>query len=158
MARDDRPFLVRRSPIHGNGLIARTDLPSGMQLLEYKGRLLSHAEANAIYSASIETGHTFLFTLNADYLIDANVNGNAARWINHSCSPTCGAFTVPDPDGNPARERIYIETIKAVRAGTELTYNYEIRLAQPHTARLKKIWACCCGAKNCTGTLLQSKR
>ena len=40
----------------------------------------------------------------------------------------------------------------------ELTYNYGITLSERHTPRLKKIWACRCGAKNCTGTMLQPKR
>jgi SET domain-containing protein len=39
-----------------------------------------------------------------------------------------------------------------------LTYDYGITLDEPHTARLKKIWACHCGAKNCTGTMLKAKR
>ena len=39
-----------------------------------------------------------------------------------------------------------------------MTYNYGITLAERHTPRLKKIWECRCGAKNCTGTMLQPKR
>ncbi|MBP8740456.1 MAG: SET domain-containing protein-lysine N-methyltransferase, partial [Pseudoxanthomonas sp.] len=40
----------------------------------------------------------------------------------------------------------------------ELTYNYGIVLSEPHTARLKKIWACRCGSPKCTGTMLQPRR
>jgi hypothetical protein len=31
-------------------------------------------------------------------------------------------------------------------------------LDEPHTPKMKKIWACRCGAPRCTGTLLQPKR
>jgi len=27
----------------------------------------------------------------------------------------------------------------------------------PHTPKMKKLWACRCGAKRCTGTILQPK-
>ena len=38
---------------------------------------------------------------------------------------------------------------------------YLVRIAgcnDCHTPRLKKIWACHCGAKDCTGTMLKPKR
>ena len=47
---------------------------------------------------------------------------------------------------------------EASDAVLELTYNYGIVLSEPHTARLKKIWACRCGSPKCTGTMLQPKR
>jgi SET domain-containing protein len=48
--------------------------------------------------------------------------------------------------------------MRAIKPGEELTYNYGIVLSTPHTAKEKKLWACRCGAKNCTGTMLQPKR
>jgi acetyl-CoA acetyltransferase len=42
--------------------------------------------------------------------------------------------------------------------GEELTYDYGITLDEAHTPRLKKIWACRCGAPTCTGTMLKPKR
>ena len=47
---------------------------------------------------------------------------------------------------------------RAIKAGEELTYDYGITLAERHTPRLKKIWACRCGARDCTGTMLRPKR
>ena len=35
--------------------------------------------------------HTFLFTLDKRYVIDAVNEGNDARFINHSCDPNCEA-------------------------------------------------------------------
>jgi len=151
-----RRLIVRRSPIHGNGVYAATDLSAETTLIQYKGRLITHAQADRHYGDGADTGHTFLFTLNDRYIIDANVDGNAARWINHSCAPNCRAF-IEEVDGG-RRDRVMIETLRKIRQGEELTYDYGITLDVPHTAKMKKIWACRCGAKSCIGTMLKPKR
>jgi len=153
-----RRIVTRNSPIHGKGVFAVTEIPAGELLIEYKGRLITHVVADREYGDDGESGHTFLFTLNDYYVIDANVGGNAARWINHGCSPNCEAVIEEDPDGDPRRDRVLIQTIRRVRPGEELVYDYGITLAERHTPRLKKIWACRCGARNCTGTMLRPKR
>ena len=152
-----RKIATRKSTIHGNGMFATLAIAKGDRLIEYKGRRRSHEEVDADDSGDIESGHTFLFTLNEDWVIDANFEGNAARWINHSCKPNCEAVLVEDED-DPRRSRVFIESIRAIKPGEELTYDYGIRLAERHTPRLKKIWACHCGAKRCTGTMLKPKR
>ena len=40
-----------------------------------------------------------LFSLGDDYVIDANIDGNVARWINHSCAPNCEATQVENAKG-----------------------------------------------------------
>ena len=60
--------------------------------------------------------------------------------------------------GDRRRDRVFIEARRAIKAGEELTYDYGITLDEPHTARLKKIWACRCGARKCTGTMLRPKK
>lgn len=152
-----RRIQQRRSRIHGNGVFAAADLPAGTRLVEYKGLRRTHEDADERYGDSLDTGHTFLFTLNDDYLIDANVDGNVARWINHSCAPNCQAMLEEDAGGDPQRDRVFIESLRDIATGEELTYNYGIRLSVPHTAKLKKQWACRCGAAECTGTMLQPK-
>lgn len=89
-------------------------------------------------------------------LLDANVDGNDARWINHSCDPNCEATWLED-GGKKRKDKIFIEAMRDISAGEELTYNYGIVLAEAHTAKLKKLWACRCGSKYCTGTMLQPK-
>jgi hypothetical protein len=153
-----RRIVMRRSPIHGYGVFAARDLPKGITVLEYRGRRLTHAQADRLYGNDVESGHTFLFTLNERYLIDASVGGNLARWINHSCRPNCRAWVVEHPSGDPRRDRVVIETLRPIRRGEELTYDYGIELEQRHTPKLKRIWACRCGARGCTGTLLKPKR
>ena len=153
-----RRFVARRSPIHGNGVFATAPIARGEEIIEYKGKLLTPDEADTLYGDGGETGHTFLFTLNEKYVIDANQRGNTARWINHSCAPNCGAVVEESASGDPRRDKVKIEAIRHIKPGDELTYDYGIVLDVPHTARLKKLWQCLCGAPKCTGTLLKPKR
>jgi SET domain-containing protein len=153
-----RSIVVRRSHIHGNGVFAARDLPAGIELIEYRGRRLTHAEADDHYAGGADTGHTFLFTLNDHYVIDGSVGGNSARWINHSCTPNCQGFLIEHGSGDPAKDRVVIETLQPIKAGEELTYDYGITLEEPHTPKLKRIWACRCGTSDCSGTLLKPKK
>ena len=153
-----RRIIRRQSAIHGNGVFAARDLPKGIMLVEYRGKRLTHAQANRTYGGDVDSGHTFLFTLNEKYLIDGNDGGNVARWINHGCTPNCQAWVVEDDGGDPRRDKVMIETRRAIRAGEELTYDYGITLEERQTARLKQIWACRCGSPRCKGTMLKPKR
>lgn len=153
-----RSIVLRRSRIHGNGVFAARDLPAQKRLIEYRGQRLSHDEVDDAMGGDVETGHTFLFTLNERFVIDGSRGGNSARWINHSCTPNCEAVVVDGHNGTPESERIFIETTRDIRAGEELTYDYGIVLEDRYTPRLKKIWECRCGAETCSGTLLKPKR
>ena len=150
--------MTRLSPIHGNGVFALRDIARGETIIRYRGRLITHTVADRHYGDGGDTGHTFLFTLNDRYVIDANVGGNAARWINHSCAPNCEAVHDEDERGRAERDRVLIEAKRNIRKGEELTYNYGIVLEVPHTAQLKRIWRCLCGAPRCRGTMLAPKR
>lgn len=152
-----RRIVTRRSPIHGNGVFAATDIPAGVRLVEYRGRVITQAQADRRYDGTSDSGHTFLFILNDDYVIDANFDGNAARWINHSCEPNCEAV-IHEHDHDRRRDRVMIETIRPIKAGEEISYDYGIVLEERYTPALKKIWECRCGSPKCTGTLLKPKR
>lgn len=159
----DKPRKVKKieargSDIHGNGVFATAAIEAGERVVRYKGLLRTHDEVDEQYAGVDEDGHTFLFTLNDDYVIDANVDGGVARWINHSCSPNCEAVMEEDDKGRPHKDRVYIEALRRIEPGEELTYNYGITLDERHTPRLKKLWGCRCGSANCTGTMLQPKR
>ena len=151
-------FEVRRSKIHGSGVFAAKNIKKGEFIIEYKGLLRSHQEVDAAYDGEDETGHTFLFTLNEDYVLDANIKGNEARWINHSCDPNCDSEHVDAEDGDKSKDRIEIKALRDIKTGEELSYNYGIRLSERHTPKLKKLWACLCGSPKCSGTMLQPKR
>lgn len=149
---------ARKSDIHGNGVFAIAPIKKGERIIEYKGKRRIHEEVDEDDSGDVDSGHTFLFTLNDDYVIDANYKGNKARWINHSCAPNCEAVIAEHDGKNRKKDKVFIEAIRNIKPGEELTYNYGIVLDEPHTARLKKVWACRCGSKKCTGTMLQPKR
>jgi SET domain-containing protein len=152
-----RKIVARKSAIHGNGVFAAAPIAKGDRVIEYKGQRRTHADVDAGESGDVDSGHTFLFTLNDEYVIDANFLGNSARWINHSCKPNCEAV-LDENERDPRKSRVFIEAIRAIKPGEELTYDYGITLDEPQTARLKKIWACRCGAKSCTGTMLKPRR
>ena len=153
-----RKIVARKSPIHGNGVFAVAPIRKGERVIEYKGRRRTHDEVDNDTGGDVDSGHTFLFTLNDDWVIDASYEGNDARWINHSCDPNCEAVIDEDEGGDTRKDRVFIEAIRDIRPGEELSYNYGITLAERHTPRLKKIWACLCGSPKCTGTMLQPKR
>ena len=153
-----RRVVLRRSPIHGKGVFALTDIPAKVELLEYRGQRLTHAQADRHYADTTESGHTFLFTLNDRYVIDANIGGNVTRWINHSCAPNCRAVVEEAAGQDRRRDRVLIETLRPIRRGEELTYDYGIVLSERVTPRLQKIWMCRCGARRCSGTMLRPKR
>ena len=143
-----RRFVVSNSGIHGKGVFATMHIPAHTRLVEYKGERLTEAQVDKRY-ANDEDPHTFLFALDDGMVIDATVDGNSARWINHSCAPNCEA--VDDGD------RIFIETLRAIRPGEELSYNYGIELEERHTPAMKRLYQCRCGARRCKGTILQPK-
>ncbi len=149
---------ARRSAIHGNGVFATAPIKKGERVIRYKGQLRTHADVDRAYAEEPDSGHTFLFTLNDKYVIDANIDGNDARWINHSCAPNCEAAYLEHDSGKKRKDRIYIEAMRVIAPGEELTYNYGIVLAEKYTAELKRLWACKCGAKDCTGTMLQPRK
>jgi len=144
-------YFVRKSSIHGRGVFAARKIPKGTRVIEYKGERVTHREVDRRYAhVDDNDNHTFLFEVDEKWVIDAGVGGNAARWINHGCKPNCETV---EEDG-----RIYIETIREIRRGEELTYDYNITLEERHTPRMKQIWACMCGARGCRGTMLARKR
>ena len=144
-----RRFVVRSSGIHGKGVFAASRIPAGTRLIEYTGERLTEVQADKRY-ANDDNPHTFLFALDDGMVIDATTGGNSSRWINHSCAPNCEA--VDDED------RIFIETLRAIRPGEELSYNYRIELEERHTPALKRLYECRCGARRCKGTILHTKK
>jgi uncharacterized protein len=148
---DDVRFEILPSPIQGFGAFATRHIPANTRLIEYAGERLTPEEAEARYPDSLtERHHTYLFAIDDDVVIDAAVNGNDARFINHSCDPNCDAVI---EDG-----RIWIETIRDVEPGEELAYDYAYILEERHTPAAKKRFPCYCGAATCRGTILGKKR
>jgi uncharacterized protein len=137
--------------MHGLGAFAVRPIPEGTRLIEYAGARLTPDEADERYpELPGDVHHTYLFAIDDDIVIDASVDGNDARFINHSCDPNCDAV-VED-------ERIWIETIRDVAAGEELAYDYAFILPERHTPAAKRKYPCNCGSSNCRRTILARKR
>ncbi len=145
------PFRIDRSPIQGLGAFATERIPEGTRLIEYTGERLTPQQADERYPDDDATRHhTYLFAIDDDVVVDAAVNGNEARFINHSCDPNCDAVI----DG----KRIWIETLRDVEDGEELSYDYAYILEERHTPAAKRRFPCNCGSPRCRGTILAKKR
>jgi hypothetical protein len=145
-------IIVRTSRIHGRGVYAGRRLTKGERIIEYKGEVISWREADRRPpSDPDDPTHTFFFSLDdGKHVIDANIGGNAARWINHSCDPNC---ETEEDDG-----RVFIEALRDIRAGEELFYDYGLVVDERITPTLKKQYRCLCGAKDCRGTMLALRK
>jgi len=151
LADDSLPFAIRRSGIQGYGAFATRPIGAGVRLIEYAGERLTPAEAEARYpDVAGDRHHTYLFAIDDDVVVDAAVNGNAARFLNHSCAPNCDAVI---EDG-----RIWLETLHDIEVGEELVYDYAYTLKERHTPAAKRRYPCHCGAVTCRGTILARKR
>lgn len=152
-----KAYVVRDSEIHGKGVFAARNIKKGEDIIEYRGRLLTAEEADKLYEGD-ETGHTFLFTLNEEWVIDANVTGSKARWINHSCEPNCGSYLLEHPGTDRTKDKMMIEAIRDIKKGEELGYNYEITVDYRLSQEEKELWKCHCGSKKCVGTMIQGTK
>ena len=143
-------IIVRNSKIHGRGVYAARKLKAGEKVIEYRGERITWKEADRRPpSDPDDPHHTFFFSLSdGKTVIDAASRGNAARWINHSCKPSCE----PDEENG----RVFIKAIRDIKAGEELNYDYGLVIDAPMTKELKLEYPCWCGAKKCRGTLLSS--
>ena len=140
-------IAVRRSRVHGRGVFAAAPIPTGVRLIEYVGERVSHKEADRRYEVKdANDNHTFLFIVDSRTVIDAGVDGNEARFFNHSCDPNCESVI--------ERSRVYIESIRAVQPGEELTYDYQIQREKGDPPDIDEVFACRCGAPACRGTML----
>lgn len=143
-----RPYVVRNSRIHGRGVFATGTIRKGTQVIEYRGERTSWELAlTRPPSNPDDPNHTFFFEISDGRVIDANVRGNAARWINHACDANCESSE--DEDG-----RVFIEARRTIRVGEELTYDYKLSLDGRLSKRTLKAYACRCGSDNCSGSLL----
>ncbi len=144
-------YRVRRSRVHGLGVFATRRIRKGTRIVEYLGERISHREADRRHATkSPDDNHTFLYIVDRGVVIDAGVDGNDARFINHGCDPNCESVTED--------RRIYIEAIQTIQPGEELKYDYSIGRDQQDPPNIDETYACRCGAGDCRGTMLWPAR
>ena len=146
-----RRTQVRESGVHGKGVYAIRPIKAGSKVLEYKGEIITWEEALDRHPHDPEQpNHTFYFHLDDGHVIDGKHKGNSAKWINHACEPNMEA----EQDGN----RVFLKALRDIKVGEELFFDYGLIIDARLTAKLKKEYACWCGAASCRGTMLASRR
>lgn len=145
---EPQPFVVKRSAIQGRGCFASRDIRKGERIAEYLGERITWKEADRRYDdEGMGRHHTFLFAVTTRTVIDGAVQGNDARYINHSCDPNCEAI---DDDG-----RIFIEAVRNIASGEEIFYDYAYTRDKSTTEEDEKLYVCLCGTAKCRGTILE---
>ena len=141
-------FQLRSSPIHGQGVFALRRIRKGQRLIEYIGERITPEAADLRYDDdAMDNPHTFLFTVDAQTIIDAAVGGNEARFINHSCDPNCEAVITG--------KKIFIHALRGIEPGTELAYDYQYERTGKNDGELEKFYVCKCGADHCRGSIMK---
>jgi len=140
---------VRTSKIHGRGVFARRPIRKGIRIIEYTGPIINEKEADKI-GVSTENGHshTMLFQIDKKRCINGNEGGDA-RYLNHGCDPNCET----EQDG----DRIFIKSIRAIKKGEELVYDYHLQVPGKITDKVRKEYACFCGSPKCRGTQIATE-
>lgn len=143
---------LRTSKIHGTGVYAARKIPAGTRIFEYVGEIISADEADRRHPVNPEDPfHTFFFALGNGTVIDGNVGGNDAKWINHSCEPNCETEESDD-------FRVFIVALRDISRGEELYYDYGLVLDERLTKTVREQYRCLCGTPSCRGTMLALKK
>ena len=134
-------YKVKKSNIDKRGLCASKNIKSGTKIIEYIGKLISKKETETNPKFDNEKD-IYLFNLNSKYDLDGDYNWNTARLINHSCNPNC------EVEGKGLK--LWITTIKDIKKGEELSYDYGFGYDVDY-----KQFPCKCGSQNCAGYIVR---
>ncbi len=101
----------------GRGVFALERIPKKACVLEYKGRMCTQKE-------QYENRSKYLFWTGRNSMIDGNIPGNTAKYVNHSCAPNC--------EIDLKNKRVYIFALRTIKPGEELTYDYDTEYFEQH--------------------------
>lgn len=123
-------LIIRSSVIHAAGCYTMDPIKKGARVVEYTGPRITKEQADQKYEHSPTT---YLFGIgDGSRVIDGH---GIAMFINHSCDPNCETSEV--------KGRVWIRAIRAIAAGEELTYDYNLYDGDEDDA------VCNCGSLNC---------
>tara|TARA_Y100000816_G_C25977695_1_gene510412 strand:- start:222 stop:710 length:489 start_codon:yes stop_codon:yes gene_type:complete len=144
-------WRVRKSKIHGYGVVASKNISKNKKIIQYIGEKITKSEGDKRsekrikkYLNSNRTGSVYIFELNKKYDIDGTPKYNKARYINHSCNPNC--------EVEITKNEIWISSIKRISKGEELTYDYGYEFDKDDF----RDHICKCGSDNCIGFIISS--
>lgn len=118
---------IKRSKA-GRGLFSYSSIPNGACIIEYTGRPATEKQMK-------ENTGKYLFWNTTKTMIDGNIAGNRARFINHSCVPNC-EIDLKD-------SRVYVFATRSIRSGEELTFDYDTEYFDLHIKPLGCLCAKC---------------
>ncbi|XP_050313508.1 histone-lysine N-methyltransferase trithorax [Anthonomus grandis grandis] len=130
---------VYRSRIHGKGLFCLRDIEPGEMVIEYAGEVIRSilTDKREKFYNSKGIG-CYMFRVDDNFVVDATMKGNAARFINHSCDPNCYSKVVEIMGS----KHIIIFALRRILSGEELTYDYKFPFEEDKIP-------CTCGARRC---------
>uniref|UniRef100_G3NJV0 [histone H3]-lysine(4) N-methyltransferase n=1 Tax=Gasterosteus aculeatus aculeatus TaxID=481459 RepID=G3NJV0_GASAC len=132
---------VYRSEIHGRGLFCKRNIEGGEMVIEYAGNVIRSVltDKREKYYDGKGIG-CYMFRIDDFDVVDATMQGNAARFINHSCEPNCYSRVI-NVDG---RKHIVIFALRKIYRGEELTYDYKFPI-EDENSKLR----CNCSTRRC---------
>lgn len=147
LAKRKKPVTFARSAIHNWGLYALDPIGAKEMIIEYVGESIRQQVAEHREKSYLKTGigSSYLFRIDENTVIDATKKGGIARFINHSCSPSCTAKIIKVE----GKKRIVIYALRDIEANEELTYDYKFERETNDAERIR----CLCGAPGCKGYL-----
>lgn len=120
--------------MHGAGVYTTDTIAKDTRVLEYTGERIRANKTHGTYDDV-----TYLFGMDGGKTV---IDGfGMAAFVNHSCDPNCETDQI---DG-----KIWIIALRDIKAGEELSYDYNIYDTEPG----EKV-PCYCGAANCRGTMI----
>ena len=144
-------IVVKKSSKHGKGVFSTKEINKNTKIIQYIGEKISKAEGDRRSALRIKrflnskkTGSVYIFELNKKYDIDGSLIKNKARYINHSCDPNCEVDII--------RGKIWISSIRNIKKGEELTYDYGYEFDKEDY----KDHICKCGSRKCIGYIISS--
>ncbi|MFZ1731129.1 MAG: SET domain-containing protein-lysine N-methyltransferase [Bacteroidota bacterium] len=145
------PFLeVRASSVHGTGAFAARRIRRGTRIIEYLGEKISSEEADKRYDdEAVEFPHVWLFSVDEKTILDGNVGGSDAKYLNHCCEPNCETEVV--------NGRVFIYALRTIQPGEELTFDYHLEYDGEYNEAAMRKFACHCKASTCRGSMLALK-
>jgi uncharacterized protein len=145
----DRDFIYTKpSAIQGTGLFAKKTIPKGTRIMAYIGLYITQADLFEDFQNGL-TSLNYVLRVNETTAIDAEREGNDARFANHSCAPNCEMIFFDEVP--------YLYAMYDIPLDTELTWDYKLNFqsrVQVSDLQKKEWFPCRCSSANCRGTLL----
>ena len=141
--------FLGESHIHNKGVFASKEIPAGQKVLEYTGELISKEEGTKRENDSIKRAKkdptvagTYILEIDEVNDLDGDVEGNYAKYINHSCEPNCEFDIIG--------KKVWVNALRKINEGEELLLNHGFEWNPKEFHK----HPCRCGSPKCVGYIL----